>query len=63
MSKGWTPSEIELLADPRSFMRGVVYQRQGRVEIDEGGGDAIAAVVRGSMPYRVELRRGPKVAW
>jgi uncharacterized Zn finger protein len=61
MSGGWTWSGIELLADTRSFMRGVVYRRQGRVEIDEGDGDTITAVVRGSMPYQVALRRDPKV--
>lgn len=63
MSGGWTRSEVESLADPPSFMRGLVYEREGRVEIDEGGGGTVTAVVRGSMPYRVELRRDPKVAW
>lgn len=52
-----------MLADLRSFTRGLVYLRERRVEIDEGGGDPVTAVVRGSMPYRVELRRDPKVAW
>lgn len=56
-------SEIESLADPRSFLRGYSYQRDGRVEVEERGGDAVTAVVRGSMPYKVELRRSPKVAW
>jgi uncharacterized Zn finger protein len=25
--------------------------------------DVVTATVRGSMPYRVELRRAPKVSW
>jgi uncharacterized Zn finger protein len=44
-------------------MRGVAYQREGRVEIDEHHGDGVTAVVRGSMPYRVELRRNPGPSW
>jgi uncharacterized Zn finger protein len=56
-------SEIESLADPRSFLRGCGYQREGRVEVKERSGDTVTAVVRGSMPYQVELRRSPKVTW
>ncbi len=63
MPGGWTRREIESLADPGSFLRGVGYQRGGRVEIGDRHGDAIAAVVRGTMPYHVELRRKPKPAW
>lgn len=63
MPGGWTRHEIESLADPGSFLRGVGYQRGGRVEIGDRHGDAITALVRGSMPYQVELRRSPKVAW
>ena len=59
----WLRSEIESLADPGSFLRGVGYQRGGRVEIGDRQGDAVTAVVRGSMPYHVELRRSPKLAW
>ena len=59
----WTRSEIEALADPRSFLRGIGYQGGGRVEIGDRDDDAVTAVVRGSMPYRVELHRSPKVAW
>ena len=59
----WLRSEIESLADPGSFLRGVGYQRGGRVEIGDRQGDAVTAVVRGSMPYYVELRRSPKLAW
>lgn len=63
MPRGWTQSEIESLADPRSFLRGIAYHRQGRVEVHERDGETISAVVRGSMPYRVELRRDPKLSW
>lgn len=63
MTGGWTRSEIESLASQRSYMRGLAYQREGRVEIGERSGDTITATVRGSMPYRVALRRDPKVAW
>lgn len=58
-----TRREIESLADPGSFLRGVGYQRAGRVDIGDRHGDAVTAVVRGSMPYQVELHRSPKVAW
>lgn len=49
----WTRSEIKSLADPVSFLRGVGYQRGGRVEIGDRHGDAVTSVVRGSMPYRI----------
>lgn len=63
MTDGWTRSAIQSLADLRSFLRGVGYQREGRVEIEERSDGRITAVVRGSMPYRVELRRDPRVTW
>lgn len=63
MPKGWMRSEIESLADQRSFLRGYGYQQEGRVEVEQRGGDTVTAVVRGSMPYKVELCRSPKVAW
>ena len=59
----WTHREIEDLADGRSLMRGLAYQRQGRVEVEERGAGIVTATVRGSVPYRVELRREPQVAW
>lgn len=59
----WTRREVESLADPGSFLRGAGYQRGGRVEIGDRHGDAVTAVVRGSMPYQVELRRSPKLTW
>lgn len=59
----WTRPEIERLADPRSFMRGLVYHHQSRVEIEAHGSDVVTATVRGSMPYRVELHRAPEIAW
>lgn len=63
MADGWTDREIEALADDRSFMRGVAYHRDGRVEVTERDADRIDAVVRGSLPYLVELRRSPRVEW
>lgn len=63
MPGAWTRAEIEGLADPRSFIRGVAYQHQGRVELEARSADVVAATVRGSMPYRVELSREPKVFW
>ncbi len=63
MRGGWTRHDIEGLADDRSFMRGLAYRHQGRVEIEAHDGDVVTATVRGSMPYRVELRRAPKVSW
>jgi uncharacterized Zn finger protein len=44
-------------------MRGLDYQRQGRVEVAQQSARMVIAIVRGSMPYRVELRWEPKVAW
>ena len=51
------------MADPRSFMRGLAYQQQGRVEVEAQSPDVVTATVRGSMPYRVELRRAPRLSW
>ena len=59
----WARQELEGLADPRSFMRGLAYQQQGRVEVEAQGSDVVTATVRGSMPYRVELRRAPRLSW
>ncbi|HEY3924177.1 MAG TPA: SWIM zinc finger family protein [Acidothermaceae bacterium] len=63
MSAAWTRHDIEGLSDERSFARGLIYRQQGRVEIEAHDGDVVTATVRGSMPYRVELRRTPKVSW
>lgn len=63
MSGAWTRAEIEGLADARSFMRGLAYQHQGRAELDVRSSEVVTATVRGSMPYRVALRRAPTVSW
>lgn len=63
MPRAWTRLEVESLVDPRSLMRGLVYQREGRVEVEQQGSERVTAVVRGSMPYHVELRRDPKPSW
>jgi uncharacterized Zn finger protein len=49
--------EIEQLADPRSFTRGLAYERDGHVQIESHESDHVRAIVRGSMPYLVEMRR------
>ena len=61
MKDEWTRDEIEALADPRSFLRGSGYQRDGRVEITKRSAGQVDAVVRGTMPYSVELRREPRM--
>lgn len=63
MSESWTRSEVESLAAPRSFIRGLAYQGQGRVEIRFQDPDRVTALVRGSMPYEVELGRGAQPSW
>lgn len=49
---------VEVIADlagPRVYPRGVVYHAEGRVEPVEGSDQRLAATVRGSVPYTVEL--------
>jgi hypothetical protein len=41
----------------------MAYQRDGRVEIKQHDPDRVVAVVRGSMPYTVELRHAPRPSW
>ena len=60
MPDEWTQDEIEALADPRSFQRGSGYQRDGRVEITKRSAGRVDAVVRGTMPYSVELCSEPR---
>lgn len=63
MPGDWTRAEIERLTDPKSYVRGLAYQHEGRVEFESRSADAVTAIVRGSMPYRVELRRSPEISW
>ncbi len=64
MTDGWSWSEIEALADPRSFGRGLAYRGDGRVEIQQHVADKVTARVRGSLPYHVELKRaGKSISW
>lgn len=63
MVSGWTRTKVETLADPRSFLRGVAYQQDGRVEISKRSESTIVAVVRGSMPHEVKLRSTGKPGW
>ncbi|MGH9040433.1 MAG: SWIM zinc finger family protein [Acidimicrobiia bacterium] len=63
MVSGWTRTKVETLADPRSFLRGLAYQRDGRVEIVKRSESTVVARVRGSMPYEVELRASGEPGW
>lgn len=47
------------LAGERSFARGVAYFEDGRATAARIVGDRVTAVVRGTMPYDVELRLAP----
>lgn len=47
---------VMALAGPRAYARGAVYCSDGRVEQGEITDDRVRAVVRGSMPYSVELK-------
>ena len=55
LSWAFTSAAIGEFADPRSYLRGVGYQREGRVELEVGNDVRVRATVRGSMPYVVEL--------
>ena len=55
LSRVFTAAAIGELAGPRSYPRGVGYQREGRVELEAGNEVRVRAMVRGSMPYVVEL--------
>jgi len=56
----WTRSEIESLADPGSFLRGVGYQRGGRVDCPEFLRDFVPEPERRAL-RRVGLHKGPPV--
>ena len=47
--------EVMGLAGPDVYGRGVGYFRDGRVEVEAGGENRLRAMVRGSVPYEVEL--------
>jgi hypothetical protein len=55
LREAFASSTVGELAGPRSFVRGVQYQREGRVESEPAGDLRVRATVRGSMPYIVEL--------
>jgi SWIM zinc finger len=52
----WSSSLVMAQAGPRVFSRGVVYQRDRRVEVVEILGSRVSAVVRGTIPYSVTIR-------
>jgi hypothetical protein len=51
----WSSSLVMAQAGPRVFSRGVVYQRDRRVEVVESSGSRVSAVVRGTIPYSVTI--------
>jgi len=55
---------LRKLGDLRTLVRAAAYFQDGRVELGPVGADAVQATVRGTMPYRVELRAtGGRPAW
>lgn len=49
------PAVIADLAGPRSYARGVGYRHDGRVEVQRVTEERVEAVVRGTVPYQVDL--------
>ena len=58
-----SPERISKLAGRAAFTRGVLYQRQGRVENVLRTGSTVKAMVRGTIPYRVTLGLGTNPTW
>jgi tetratricopeptide (TPR) repeat protein len=54
----FSDARLAVLATPQSYDRGLRYALDGRVEITAQSDDAVSATVRGTAPYRVELRVG-----
>ena len=60
----FNPAFVMEVAGDRVYGRGLAYQADGRVELGSADKDHVTAVVRGTMPYRVELRsEGGAAAW
>jgi uncharacterized Zn finger protein len=55
ITTAFSRSAVRLLADPMSFARGLAYAAEGRVEQVTAADTRLAARVRGSLPYEVEL--------
>lgn len=55
LTGSFSRQSLALLADPGSLARGRVYASDGRVEQLKVSGARATAVVRGTMPYAVEL--------
>lgn len=62
---GWVKTSVVVeLAGPRAYARGALYQHDGRVELRASKRGRVRAVVRGTMPYQVELwENHAKPAW
>jgi uncharacterized Zn finger protein len=55
---------VERLAEPRVHARGVRYFEDGRVVHEADGGERVRAIVKGTVPYVVELwAEGGGPAW
>jgi uncharacterized Zn finger protein len=58
------PGELRELADPGSYVRGMAYFGEGRVELIKASDRRVEATVRGTFPYRVVLELdGGAVDW
>ncbi|WP_204376087.1 SWIM zinc finger family protein, partial [Hymenobacter coccineus] len=55
----FTRQTLRRLANDNSYQRGEAYYDEGQVEKLRREGTGFAATVRGSLPYRVALHRGP----
>ena len=55
LAKEFSLSEVQRLAGPLPYLRGMSYCSDGRVEPAEGDGTGVHARVRGTMPYAVRL--------
>ena len=60
----FTRSAVMDLAGPRSFARGRAYHAEGRVELQRIKARRVRALVRGTMPYEVEMwEKDGEPAW
>ncbi len=55
LASTFSPSAVRERSDPASFLRGVVYADDGRVEQLSASGGRVEGTVRGSLPYEVAL--------
>ena len=64
LAKVFAAPTVKELAGSRSYLRGLSYHSEGRVEPAGGSGPGLRARVRGTMPYTVKLwADGGKPGW